>query len=245
MASGSSDVAVRPRPSRATHSARTRYAAPSDAREISIEAVRHVPRSAPARLVASTLFIAGDLGLLDCILVAVVGARAASEGGRRRAKRVARELVERGVVVVSGLAAGIDTVAHAEAIANGGRTIGVIGTPLDRAYPAENAALQERIWRDHLLISQFAVGARTHPGSFPERNKLMAAISRATVIIEASDTSGTLHQAAECVRLGQHLFLPRSLVDDQSVRWPSRFVGTAPCVHVLDNVDQILTAIVG
>src|SRR5207247_10097113 len=106
-----------------------------------------------------------------------------------------------GIVVVSGLARGVDTEALSAAIAAGGRVIAVIGTPIDKAYPAENKRLQEQIYSEHLLISQFPPGRRVYQSNFPERNKLMAAISDATVIIEAGETSGTLHQAAAWVRV--------------------------------------------
>ena len=123
--------------------------------------------------------------------LAVIGARKASELGRRRARQFARQLAENGVVVVSGLADGIDTEALEAAIDAGGKVVGVIGTPLSKAYPAKNAELQEAIYRDHLLISQFPSGARVFPSNFPARNRTMAALSDASVVIEASDTSGT------------------------------------------------------
>src|SRR4029077_2549969 len=91
------------------------------------------------------------------------------------------------------------------------------------AYPAENKRLQEQIYRDHLLISPFASGERVFRANFPERNKLMAALSDATAIIEAGDTSGTLHQAAECVRLGRWLFIAKSVMEDSSLKWPANF----------------------
>ena len=117
--------------------------------------------------------------------------------------------------------------------------MGVIGTPLTKAHPAENASLQERIYREHLLVSQFRPGERTFPGHFPERNKLMAALSDATVIIEASDTSGTLHQAAECVRLGRWLFVARAVMKDQSLEWPSKFC-QYPRVRTLTATREVL-----
>src|SRR5205814_51885 len=110
-------------------------------------------------------------------------------------------------VIVSGLARGIDTAALMGAIEKGGRTVAVIGTPLDKAYPAENADLQTEIYSHHLLVTPFRIGEQVFKANFPKRNRVMAAISDATVIIEASDTSGTLHQAAECEKLGRWLFI--------------------------------------
>ena len=183
------------------------------------------------------LFYAGDLSLLQQPCVAIVGTRDVSEAGAKRTRRLARELVEAGVVVVSGLAYGVDTVAHTTAIEAGGHTIAVIGTPLDKASPAENKHLQEEIYREHLLISQFADGSRVFPSNFPQRNKLMATVTDATVVMEASDTSGTLHQAAECTRLGRWLFIAKSVVDDPSLEWPRKFLKYETCVPLTDLTD--------
>src|SRR5690349_4819220 len=124
----------------------------------------------------------------------------------------------------------------------GGRVIAVIGTPIDMAYPAENKRLQEQIYSEHLLISQFAPGERVFRANFPERNKLMAALSDATAITEAGDTSGTLHQAAECGRLGRWLFIANSVVTDPALQWPKRFMGQ-PNVRAFSSTDDILKAI--
>ena len=155
----------------------------------------------------------GDLDLIHSPCVSIIGTRNASEEGVRRSGRLARLLVENGIVVVSGLAKGIDTAAHQSTLQNGGRTIAVIGTPLEKAYPAENKVLQETIWRDHLLMSPFPMGKRTYPSDFPKRNRVMALLSDASVVIEASETSGTIHQAKECERLGRWLFFTKSMVE--------------------------------
>lgn len=185
-------------------------------------------------------FYSGRINLLETPCVAVVGTRKLSDPGVKRTRRLARELVDAGVTVVSGLAAGVDTVAHTSAIEAGGSTVAVIGTPLDKAYPAANAALQETIYQEHLLISQFANGERVFRSSFPARNKLMATVSDATVIMEASDTSGTLHQAAECSRLGRWLFIAKSVVENPNITWPKKFLQQDNCV-VLTSVEDILT----
>lgn len=190
------------------------------------------------------LWVAGDQELIRRPAVAIVGTRNASAEGRARASRLARELVEAGVTVVSGLAKGIDAAAHTAAIEAGGATVAVIGTPLERAYPAENAALQERIYTDHLLVSQFAPGTKTFPSMFPQRNKLMAALTDATVVIEAGASSGTVHQAAECGRLGRWLFMAKSLVDNTDVEWTDGFVDQ-PYARVLTKTSDILDVIPG
>jgi DNA protecting protein DprA len=188
------------------------------------------------------VFLAGDVELLRAPGVSIVGTREVSEEGWKRASRLARELAEAGIVVTSGLAKGVDTAALTAAIEAAGRVVAVIGTPLDRVYPAENAALQERIYRDHLLVSPFPFGEQVYPSNFPKRNRVMAALSDASVIVEASDTSGTLHQAAECQRLGRWLFIMRAVAEDSRLKWPSKFVGK-PKVAVLSSTSEILRAI--
>lgn len=188
------------------------------------------------------LWCAGDLSLLQKPCVAIVGTRQVSSEGAARARKLGKQLAESGVVVVSGLARGVDTEALRSAIDAGGRTIAVIGTPIDKAYPKENKRLQEQIYRDHLLISQFEPGKTVYPSNFPERNKLMAALTDATVIVEASDTSGTLHQAAECVRLNRWLFIASSIMSAPTLRWPRDFI-TYPNTRILKSTADILDAL--
>jgi DNA processing protein len=185
------------------------------------------------------IWIAGDASLVKRPGVAIVGSRNPSLEGAARARRLARELSQRAVVVVSGLAKGIDTEALTTAIEAGGKTIAVIGTPITRAYPAENKRLQERIYNEHLLVSQFAPEKRVFPSNFPERNKLMAAISDATVIVEASDESGSLHQAVECTRLGRWLFIGKSLAENSALLWPKNFL-QYPTTRILNDTSDIL-----
>jgi DNA processing protein len=192
---------------------------------------------------ARPLWISGDPTLVQHRAVAIVGTRNATETGTRRARKLARELSTQGVVIVSGLARGIDEAALTEAIAVGGRVIAVIGTPVDRAYPIANASLQETIADHHLLVSQFAPGTRTRPSHFPERNRLMAALSDATAIIEAGDTSGTLHQATECLRLDRWLFIAQSVMQDATLTWPARFKDYRRTVILTTtgDIDRALT----
>jgi DNA processing protein len=110
--------------------------------------------------------------------VAVVGTREVSEEGARRTRKLAAMLVQSQITVVSGLAMGVDTQAHSAALAAGGRTIAVIGTPMDRCNPQRNAPMQEEIYRQHLLISQFEWGSTVFPQNFPQRNRTMAAVRK-------------------------------------------------------------------
>lgn len=191
----------------------------------------------------AVLYAAGDAALLaqGVRRVSIVGSRNASEDGLRRSAKLARQLVAMGAAVVSGLAKGIDKAAHEAALDAGGRTIAVIGTPLDRAYPAEHSQLQERIYREHLLLSQFPWSSKTFPSSFPARNRVMALVSHASVIVEAGDTSGSLSQAAETQRLGRPLFIMKNVLEDSSLKWPASFLSHGAVV--LDDVEQIRAAL--
>jgi DNA processing protein len=161
--------------------------------------------------------------------IAVVGARDVSNDGVKRTKRLVRLLVEAGYTIVSGLARGVDTVAHRTAIKHGGRTIAVLGTPITEYYPKENRDLQDEIARDHLLISQIpmcrylAQDFRANRLFFPERNVTMSALSQATVIVEASDTSGALKQARAALQQGRKLFILESNFRNAMLTWPARF----------------------
>ena len=175
------------------------------------------------------LYYQGAWELTERRCVAVVGTRKPTGDGIERADRLARELVERGFAVASGLAAGIDTAAHRAAMKKGS-TIAVIGTPLGSHYPRENRDLQDQIAREFLVISQVPVlrYRRQHVPQqnwffFPERNVTMSALTEATVIVEASETSGTLTQARAALYQGRKLFILNSCFERSDLTWPARF----------------------
>jgi len=189
------------------------------------------------------LYLSGDATLLQQgPKVAIVGSRKASSEGLSRARKLVKRLVELDVVVVSGLAMGIDTVAHTSAIEFGGRTITVLGTPLDKPSPKENTVLFEEICTHHLAVSQFPVGRTTHRGDFPMRNRTMALLSDATVIVEAGEKSGTEHQGWEAIRLGRELFLLESLVS-KGHKWPLKLIEYGAQVIRDDNIDAVLESL--
>ena len=158
-----------------------------------------------------------------------------------------RLLVEAGYTIVSGLAKGVDTVAHATAIACGGNTIAVIGTPITESYPPENRQLQEEIAEKYLLISQVPIcryaeqDYRSNRLFFPERNVTMSAISQATVIVEASDTSGTLAQARAALQQGRKLFILDSCFLNTELSWPRHF--EAQGAIRVTSIDDIQAAL--
>lgn len=196
-------------------------------------------KNAPERL-----FYEGDESLLfQGSKVSVVGSRKATKEGEFRAKVLTRALVEHGITVVSGLAEGIDTVAHMTAMDLGGKTIAVLGTPLDKVFPAKNKQLLVDIKKGHLAISQFPEGHPTFPKNFPMRNKTMALISDATVIVEASENSGTRHQGWEALRLGRVVMIMRNVAEDKSLSWPREMIKYGAQVLTRENMEDLISDI--
>lgn len=193
------------------------------------------------------IYYRGDIGLLEAKSISIVGARKATSQGLARASKLARELVAHGYAIVSGLARGIDTAALTAALESRGNTIGVIGTPIDEYYPKENQSLQDTIATHHLLVSQVPLFRYAHQPFkskrfyFPERNELMAAISDATVIVEASDTSGTLTQAKACLHQGRPLFILKSCANDPALKWPAKLLADNPGkAHVIERTEDLV-----
>lgn len=188
------------------------------------------------------LYIKGPMPIpLGGPRVSIVGSRDASQRGLDTADSISKTLAENRVIIVSGLADGIDTAAHKAAIALGAKTIAVLGTPLNKVYPKKNTSLQEQIMQNHLAISQYGIGHRTAPKDFVLRNRTMALISDATIIVEAGDSSGSLHQGWEALRLGRPLFIWKSVFDDAKLAWPKKMIQYG--AMRLDNTEDVLEAI--
>jgi DNA processing protein len=154
------------------------------------------------------LFIRGDaeLPLLDQPAVAIVGARACSSYGTHVARSFGRELAAAGLVVVSGMARGVDGEAHRGALEAGGHTVAVLGCGVDRDYPAAHRELAARICREGLVVSEYAPGVEPAPWRFPARNRIVAGLAQATVVIEAREKSGALITADLAVEEGRDVF---------------------------------------
>jgi DNA processing protein len=189
-----------------------------------------------ARYAAMRLYVVGRIPIpLPAPRIAVVGTREPSLKGVELTKRLVRSLVKEGVTVVSGLARGIDTVAHRTAIEQGGRTVAVLGTPLNAFYPPENRALQLKMMREHMVVSQFPPGSPVSRRNFPMRNRTMALLSDATVIVEAGERSGTIYQGLECLRLGRPLLIHASLKD---LTWVRKMTEHDACLF--ETADEVL-----
>ena len=149
----------------------------------------------------------GETALLDLPTVAVVGARACSSYGRSVARLLARELAAAGAVVVSGMARGIDGEAHRGALDARGITVAVLGCGVDRNYPAAHAELARRICERGLVVSEYEPGIEPAPWRFPARNRIIAGLSRATVVVEARERSGALITADFALEEGREVLV--------------------------------------
>lgn len=187
------------------------------------------------------IFYEGDLKLMtEGRRVAVVGSRKVSDLGIKRTQKITQHLVKHKITVVSGLAEGVDAIAHKTAIEFGGNTIAVVGTPLAKVYPKSNTELLATIKKDHLAISQFPEGYPMQKQNFPRRNRTMALISDATIIVEASENSGTRHQGWEALRLGHLVYLMQNVAEDPTMKWPSEMIKYGAQVLTRENLEDIL-----
>ena len=160
------------------------------------------------------IWLRGRLERRDELALAVVGPRRPSAYGHRQAERFSRSLAELGVTIVSGLARGVDTVAHQAALQAGGRTLAVLGSGFGRLYPSENKDLAERIVADHgALLSEYPYDTKPSPGTFPRRNRLVAALGLGTLVVEAGNRSGALITARLTGELGQEILVIPGPID--------------------------------
>ena len=188
------------------------------------------------------LFYLGNLREdADAKSVAVVGTRNASEKGAETAWNLASELAEQGITVTSGLARGIDTAAHNATLEAGGRTISVFGTGITKVSPVGNRELAERIVDEGgLLVSQFFPSAPGAQWTFGKRNEVTSGISQATVVVEASKTSGARRQARLAFEHGKRVFLFQPLVEKEE--WAHRMVNQRKA-SLVSNTEEIVSQI--
>lgn len=184
------------------------------------------------------LFLAGDTASMGAPCVAIVGTRRATGYGRACAAEIADELARAGVTIVSGLALGIDGQAHASAIGAGGRSVAVLPSPLDRIYPPRHRALATRlVARGGALVSELAPGQAPGKPDFARRNRVIAGLVRAVVVVEAPDRSGALLTAAAAIDYGREVFAVPGPIDAIASRGCNRLIA--------DNQATIVTSAAG
>ena len=182
------------------------------------------------------LVAAGRLELLTAPAVAVVGSRDHTRYGADVCRRVALTAALAGVVVVSGMARGLDAVAHRAALEAGGGTIGVLGAGIDVVYPKANLGLYQAMRRDGLLLTEFPPGDRPTAGSFPRRNRLISGLARVTVVVEASVTSGALLTAGSALAQGRDVLVVPGPITSATAGGANRLLrdGAAPLIDPAD-----------
>ena len=197
-----------------------------------------------ARHPVEMLYYLGSWNLVETNAIAVVGTRKPSPDVLTETAALVQTLVANEWTIVSGLAEGVDTQAHETALAAGGRTIAVIGTPISEAYPRANADLQRRIADAFLVVSQVPVlryyqqAWMQNRSFFPERNITMSALTLGTVIVEASDRSGTLIQARAALQQGRKLFILDRCFHDPDRKWPHEYVRQG-AIRVRDHAEIV------
>ena len=215
-------------------------------RDAGVEIVRFTASQYPERLrmIADPppfLYIKGVLKAEDDHGVAIVGSRSASDYGRRVARDLARGLVSLGFTVVSGMARGIDGSAHESALYAGGRTIAVLGSGVERAYPPEHEGLYRRISENGAVISEFPVGTRPMAFNFPARNRLISGLSLGVVVVEATEKSGSLITAAMAVEQGREVFAVPGEAGASRSRGAHRLIRQG--AKLVETVDDIIEEI--
>ena len=187
------------------------------------------------------LYTRGRFTSQDDLAIAIVGARTASPYGRKMAQELAHELAGCGVCVVSGLARGIDSEAHQAVLEAGGRTIAVLGSGLDVVYPREHIALAEQIAESGAVVSEFSFGSQPEAGNFPYRNRVISGISLGTVVVEATEKSGSLITAQCALDQNREVFAVPGPVTASRSRGPHRLIKDG--AKLVESIDDILSEI--
>ena len=191
------------------------------------------------------LYVRGELLPEDKLAMAVVGSRRPSHYGQSMAKRFGAELAEHGFTVVSGLARGIDSLAHQGALQAGGRTIAVLGCGVNRIYPAEHRRLYDAVRGQGAVVSEFAFDTKPDRWNFPRRNRIISGLSLGVLVVEASDRSGSLHTAYHAVEQGREVFAVPGRIDVESSRGTHRLIqgGAKLITGVGDVLDELPEAL--
>jgi DNA processing protein len=214
--------------------------------KLGVEAFTFRDPGYPARLKETydyppVLYVRGAILPQDEWCVAIVGTRGATVYGKQVAGEIAADLARSKITVVSGLARGIDTVAHRAALEVGGRTIAILASGLDSIYPAENASLARRIMENGAIVSEYPVGTRPRADNFPRRNRIMSGMSLGTVVVEAGDTSGALITARMALEQNREVFaIPGSILSPVS-RGTNRLIqeGAKLVVDYTDILEEL------
>lgn len=188
------------------------------------------------------LFVRGEFSPSDKYSVAVVGTRNPTTYGKHVAEKFATELSEKGITVVSGLARGIDTIAHASTVRSGGRTIAVLGSGVDVIYPGENRRLSEQILLNGAVVSEYYMGSKPDAVNFPRRNRIISGISLGTIIVETSESGGAMITASTALDQNREVFAVPGNITEKRSHGTHKLIkeGRAKLVEGIDDVVEEL-----
>ncbi len=207
-----------------------------------IRIINREDRAYPGRLLEipdppENLYCIGDVKLLEEPSLAVVGSRKCSEYGKQAAMKIGGEAARNNLVVVSGMAKGIDSFGHLGALKAGGKTVAVLGCGVDICYPKENRKLYEQIAAEGLIISELPPGSEPAPYTFPRRNRIISGLSMATVVVEAGTNSGALITAETAAAQGREVFaVPGNITSQYSLGTNKLLVDGARPIAVIDDI---------
>lgn len=191
------------------------------------------------------LYVLGRSDILNSELsLAIVGSRNASINGRKTASRIAYDLTNYGVTIISGMARGIDSAAHKGAMyaqQQKGTTIAVLGTGVDVPYPKENSALYEQILQNGAIVSEFPLGTQPQATNFPRRNRIVSALSKGTLIVEAATNSGSLITARLALEQGKDIFAIPGAPNDERASGPNKLIKEGAVL--VENAEDILSVL--
>ncbi len=214
-------------------------------KNLSVKLVPFTDEGYPMRLknfpyMPPILYVRGNLRE-DIPSFAIVGSRRASHYGKLVAEKFARELVRAGLAIVSGLARGIDTSAHRGALMENGITIAVLGCGVDRVYPAENVHLIEKILKRGAVISEFPISTQPYAGNFPLRNRIIAGLSDAILVVEATLKSGTFTTVQWALEQGKEVFAIPGNITEETSKGTNKLImdGARPVTSVQDIFDAL------
>jgi len=196
------------------------------------ESLKHIYNPPPF------LYMSGSIEKKDDVSIAIVGTRVPDRYGRQVAENLAGELALRGVTIVSGLARGIDSIAQAEALKRGGRTIGVLGCGIDVVYPPENDKLYKAVAANGAVVSEFFLGTGPHPHNFPQRNRIISGLSLGVVVVQASEKSGSLITASFALDQNKDIFAVPGNIGRQLSKGTNRLIKRG--AKLVETVDDIL-----
>lgn len=187
------------------------------------------------------IYIKGDILEEDRLAIALVGSRKATNYGKWACEKFSKELTKLGVTIISGLASGIDTIAHKTSLENGGRTIGVLGNGIDTVYPKKNLSLYKELEQKGGIISEFPLGTPPLAYNFPQRNRIISGLSMGVIVIEAQEKSGSLITAHHALEQGKDVFALPGNINSIFSAGTNKLIkdGAKPLLEIDDIIEEI------